>query len=428
MGLLAEMVLLESRETEVTLVPLEPQGPPEHLAPLAPLAPPANRETEERLAHKDLQGLLDLLEPEEWLDPKAHVEIRVRRASQEKGDRRDTEASLDCRVCLDLPVKLVTKVPPDLLDPAEPEDPLDLLVPQEKTEQMVFPAPSAPLDPADVLERLVLLVLLETPDPLVLQPEKGPDPLRYMRADQASGNLRQHDAEVDATLKSLNNQIENIRSPEGSKKNPARTCRDLKLCHPDWKSGDYWIDPNQGCTVDAIKVFCNMETGETCVYPSPSSIPRKNWWSSKSKDRKHIWFGETMNGGFHFSYGEDSLTANTASIQMTFLRLLSTEASQNLTYHCRNSVAYMDQAAGNLKKALLLQGSNDVEIRAEGNSRFTYSVLEDGCTKHTGQWGKTVIEYKSQKTSRLPIVDIAPMDIGGADQEFGVDVGAVCFL
>lgn len=70
------------------------------------------------------------------------------------------------------------------------------------------------------------------------QPEKSPDPLRYMRADQASGNLRTHDAEVDATLKSLNNQIENIRSPEGSKKNPARTCRDLKLCHPDWKSGE----------------------------------------------------------------------------------------------------------------------------------------------------------------------------------------------
>ena len=48
--------------------------------------------------------------------------------------------------------------------------------------------------------------------------------------------------------------------------------------------------------------------------------------------------------------------------------------------------------------------------------------------RHTGQWGKTVIEYRSQKTSRLPIVDIAPMDIGGADQEFGVDVGAVCYL
>lgn len=81
-----------------------------------------------------------------------------------------------------------------------------------------------------------------------------------------------------------------------------------------------------------------------------------------------------------FSYGDDSLAPNTAAIQMTFLRLLSTEASQNLTYHCKNSVAYMDDSTGNLKKAVLLQGSNDVEIRAEGNSRFTYSVMEDGCT------------------------------------------------
>ncbi|NWV79185.1 CO2A1 protein, partial [Dasyornis broadbenti] len=65
-----------------------------------------------------------------------------------------------------------------------------------------------------------------------------------------------------------------------------------------------------------------------------------------------------------FSYGAEELPANTANIQLTFLRLLSTEGSQNLTYHCRNSVAYLEQASGSLRKALLLQGSNDVEIRA----------------------------------------------------------------
>lgn len=85
------------------------------------------------------------------------------------------------------------------------------------------------------------------------------------------------------------------------------------------------------------------------------------------------WFGP------QFNYAQAGPAAIAASVQLTFLRLLSTEASQNLTYHCKNSIAYMDQAAGNLKKALLLEGSNDVEIRAEGNSRFTYSVLEDGC-------------------------------------------------
>lgn len=80
-----------------------------------------------------------------------------------------------------------------------------------------------------------------------------------------------------------------------------------------------------------------------------------------------------------FSYSQDGPAAIAAAVQLNFLRLLSTEASQNLTYHCKNSIAYLDQNTGNLKKAMLLQGSNDVEIRAEGNSRFTYSVLEDGC-------------------------------------------------
>lgn len=65
--------------------------------------------------------------------------------------------------------------------------------------------------------------------------------------------------------------------------------------------GEYWIDPNQGCTVDAIKVFCNMETGETCVYPNPSDVPRKNWWTTKGTEHKHVWFGESMKGGFRVS-------------------------------------------------------------------------------------------------------------------------------
>merc|ERR1739838_523434 len=104
--------------------------------------------------------------------------------------------------------------------------------------------------------------------------------------------------------------------------------------------------------------------------------------------KKHVWFGETINGGTEFAYNDES---------------------------------------GNLKKAVLPQGSNDVELRAEGNSRFTFSVLEDGCTRHTGEWSKTVIEYRTNKPSRLPILDIAPLDIGGADQEFGMDIGPVCF-
>lgn len=239
--------------------------------------------------------------------------------------------------------------------------------------------------------------------------------------------MRDRDMEVDTTLKTLTQKMEKIRSPDGTQKSPARMCRDLRMCHPEWKSGTYWVDPNQGSPLDAIKVFCNMETGETCVNPSDNTVPMRNWYLSKNT-KKHVWFSESMTGGFQFQYGNEGSDPEDVSIQMTFMRLMSNQASQNVTYHCKNSVAYMDAATGNLKKALLLQGSNDVEIRAEGNSRFTYTVSEDGCTSHTGTWGKTVIDYKTSKTSRLPIIDIAPMDVGAPDQEFGVEIGPVCFL
>lgn len=81
-----------------------------------------------------------------------------------------------------------------------------------------------------------------------------------------------------------------------------------------------------------------------------------------------------------FSYGNPELPEDVLDVQLAFLRLLSSRASQNITYHCRNSIAYLDHASGNVKQALRLMGSNEGEFKAEGNSKFTYTVLEDGCT------------------------------------------------
>lgn len=50
--------------------------------------------------------------------------------------------------------------------------------------------------------------------------------------------------------------------------------------------------------MDAIKVYCNMETGETCLNANPATVPRKNWWTTESSGKKHVWFGESMKGGF----------------------------------------------------------------------------------------------------------------------------------
>lgn len=61
-------------------------------------------------------------------------------------------------------------------------------------------------------------------------------------------------------------------------------------------------------------------------------------------------------------------------------------------------------------------------------SNFFFFLFSLTPQKHTGEWGKTVFEYRTRKPMRLPVVDIAPLDIGGPDQEFGVDIGPVCFL
>lgn len=64
------------------------------------------------------------------------------------------------------------------------------------------------------------------------------DPLPEFTEDEAApDDHNKTDPGVHATLKSLSSQIETMRSPDGSRKHPARTCDDLKLCHPSKRSG-----------------------------------------------------------------------------------------------------------------------------------------------------------------------------------------------
>lgn len=69
-------------------------------------------------------------------------------------------------------------------------------------------------------------------------------------------------------------------------------------------------------------------------------------------------------------------TINT--VQMTFLKLLSSSARQNFTYICHQSVAWYDAKADNYDKALRFLGSNDEEISYDNN--LFIKPLVDGCS------------------------------------------------
>lgn len=213
-----------------------------------------------------------------------------------------------------------------------------------------------------------------------------------------------------------------MKYPMGTQNNPARTCKDLQLCHPEFADGEYWIDPNQGCSGDSFKVYCNFTAGgETCIYPDKKSSGVRI--SSWPKEVPGSWFSEFKRGKI-FSYVDaDGNAIN--MVQMTFLRLLTASARQNFTYSCHQSVAWYDASSDSYNKALRFLGANDEEMSYDNNPYI--KAISDGCETRKG-YGKTVMEINTPKIDQVPIIDVMLTDFGDPNQKFGFEVGPVCFL
>uniref|UniRef100_A0A665W0A7 Procollagen, type V, alpha 1 n=1 Tax=Echeneis naucrates TaxID=173247 RepID=A0A665W0A7_ECHNA len=228
--------------------------------------------------------------------------------------------------------------------------------------------------------------------------------------------------EIFGSLNSLKLEIEQMKHPLGTQNNPARTCKDLQLCHPDFPDGEYWIDPNQGCSRDAFKVYCNFTAGgESCIFPDKKSEGAR--LTSWAKENPGSWFSEFKRGKL-LSY-VDAEANPIGVVQMTFLRLLSAAARQNMTYNCYQSVAWHDQDQDNYDKAIRFLGSNDEEMSYDNNPYIR--ALVDGCALKKG-YDKTVLEINTPKVEQVPFVDIMFNDFGGSTQKFGFEVGPVCFI
>lgn len=133
-----------------------------------------------------------------------------------------------------------------------------------------------------------------------------------------------------------------------------------------------------------------------------------------------IWLSE-LDNGFKINYKADSN-------QIGFLQLLSTQATQNITFHCKNTVAYFDKQKNNHRKGIKLMTWNDNELTPKGPQRLRYEVVEDGCQDRLDSWSKTVISFSTEKPQRLPINDIAVRDFGTRNQQFWIELNSVCFF
>lgn len=215
-------------------------------------------------------------------------------------------------------------------------------------------------------------------------------------------NDKSEDMENDLMeyAKILLEDMEEIQNPKGlTKENPGLSCKDIRRCNPDLPSGYYWIDPNEGSHYDAVRVHCNMTTGATCVD------------STLKKVKKNSWSGEK----------EETIPYTADQTQLAFLQMLSKQASQRLTYHCRNSRA--------TDRGLELVGVNEYEFQTtgEGMETLSHTVTRDECKSKDGEWRKTIFEITSDKIIKLPIVDFSTKKAATPSEEFGIEIGPVCF-
>uniref|UniRef100_A0A673LPY7 Collagen, type XI, alpha 1b n=1 Tax=Sinocyclocheilus rhinocerous TaxID=307959 RepID=A0A673LPY7_9TELE len=261
--------------------------------------------------------------------------------------------------------------------------------------------------------------------PLPIQTSKKSRRSPDMQDDEAAGMMdygMEGVEDVFGSLNTLKQDIERMKFPLGTQDNPARTCKDLQLSQPDFPDGHYWIDPNMGCMGDAFKVYCNFTAGgETCIYPDKKSsgVRISNW----PKESPGSWFSEFKRGKI-LSY-VDVEESSINSVQMTFLKLLSSSARQNFTYICHQSVAWYDAKADNYGKALRFLGSNDEEMSYDNNPFI--KALSDGCSVRQG-YSKSVMEINTPRIDQVPIIDVMLNDFGESSQRFGFEVGPVCFL
>jgi len=189
----------------------------------------------------------------------------------------------------------------------------------------------------------------------------------------------------------------------GSNQEPAPSCADLFRLKPTLRSGDYWIDPNAGSTRDAVLVHCNAINHETCIYPkSPNMENRKHY---EGEDH-YIWVKKDIHDEPGMEYA-----ANVPQIKM--IRLLSERARQNITYNCKNSNA-------------MLRVLTDDDVTTDILNLET-TVVKDDCKIKDNTWRKSVFEIETENLETLPIQDIATKDMGDKNEEFGLEIGPICF-
>ncbi|XP_028913012.1 collagen alpha-2(XI) chain-like, partial [Ornithorhynchus anatinus] len=257
-----------------------------------------------------------------------------------------------------------------------------------KGEKGVQGPPGHPGPPGEVIQPLPIQMSVKSRGTV--------DGSRAEQGDEAGGLPGRGLEEILGSLDSLREEMEQMWRPAGTRHSPARTCQDLRLARPALRDGEYWIDPNQGCSRDAFPVLCNFTAGgETCLFPRDDIL--------------------------QFSY-VDAAGSPVGVVQLTFLRLLSVSGRQRVTWPCGGRGAAPPRLRGAHRRAL---GPDD--------GPYVKDLTSQHC-RVPGSSSRAVMEVTTPLLDQLPLLDAffsdsdSDPDPEGPRRRPGVEMGPVCFL
>uniref|UniRef100_A0A8D0BVG5 Fibrillar collagen NC1 domain-containing protein n=1 Tax=Salvator merianae TaxID=96440 RepID=A0A8D0BVG5_SALMN len=108
---------------------------------------------------------------------------------------------------------------------------------------------------------------------------------------------------------------------------------------------------------------------------------------------------------------------------LNFLHLLSSEAVQNITFHCLNTPVWPE---GPSEATVRFRAWNGQIFDAGGQLRP--EVVVNDCEIQDGQWHQTLFTFRSQDLHLLPIVNIHNLPPSEPGKQYLLEVGPVCFL
>ena len=195
-------------------------------------------------------------------------------------------------------------------------------------------------------------------------------------------------------------------------------------------SGFYWVDPNLGCSVDSILIYCNFSSGFACIFPNTTRLTVA--WQPGSSDPP--WFS-LVTGHKVSALALPYMVVGThpfpwlqvdypiLPVQLNLLRLASSDAVQRVAYHF--TLSQLEKFRGHTDTRLLFKGTNGRTLERRGTVALASS--SSSSTQFHLETSTSDANSQQIEIDDLPVIDFSLSLSSLAVEDLRVEIGPVCF-